>query len=404
MATTPSSAGPPKRRPRRAAKKSTTVVVASTPEEEVVMRTGDSAPVPGSFLGGTGSVRHSEITTFLRQLIMLLEAGTPLLRSLRTMSERGRSASARALIADITAYVEAGNPLWQAFDRHTRYFDSVFVNLIKASEASGTLVPVLRRMVEYREARQIMRKRVKGAMVYPVILVAACLAILLFITKFVVPAFEETFKTQDLDLPPLTQNFIKWSYFVGDWWWVPVVALVLLILIYRYWFVRGPNRRLFADYWKLKIPIMGPILQKNAIVEMSRTMGLLLRSGLSMMATLDLTRAAIHNKRVAQTLQGVRDSVEAGGGFEEPLRREESVIPAVVTDMFVTGEEAGRVDQIAEQISEVYEEEVKIAVTTLGETLQPVFTIFVGIVVIVLFVALFFPLVSMIDQIASAGV
>jgi len=133
-------------------------------------------------------------------------------------------------------------------------------------------------------------------------------------------------------------------------------------------------------------------------------MALLLRSGLSMMATLDLTRSAIHNKRVALALQTVRDSVEAGGGLEEPLRQEERVIPPVVTDMFVTGEEAGRVDQIAEQIAEVYEEEVKIAVTTLGETLQPVFTIFVGIVVIVLFIALFFPLVTMIDQIASAGV
>jgi len=402
MATTSGSPGAPKRRPKRAAKKTTTVVMTPSTAEEVVIRSGEGVPSTGGFF--RRGVRRTDITTFLRQLIMLVEAGTPLLRSLKTLSRRGQRASIRALVGDIAAYVEAGNPLWQAFDRHPRYFDSVFINLIKASEASGTLVPVLRRMVEYREASDIMRKRVKGAMIYPVILIVACLGILLFIANVVVPAFKETFENQDLELPPITTRFMAVAEFVGFWWWVPFVAVVVLWVIYKFWFVRRPTRRLFADYWKLKIPIVGKILQKNAIVELSRTMALLLRSGLSMMATLDLTRSAIHNKRVALALQTVRDSVEAGGGLEEPLRQEERVIPPVVTDMFVTGEEAGRVDQIAEQIAEVYEEEVKIAVTTLGETLQPVFTIFVGIVVIVLFIALFFPLVTMIDQIASAGV
>jgi len=403
MATTSGSAGPPKRRPKRIAKKTTTVVVTPTAEEEVVIRAGEGVASPGGFFSKS-SVRRTDITAFLRQLIMLVEAGTPLLRSLKTLSRRGQRAAIRALVADIAAYVEAGNPLWQAFDRHPRYFDSVFINLIKASEASGTLVPVLRRMVEYREASDLMRKRVRGAMIYPIILIGACLAILLFITNVVVPAFEETFKNQDLELPPMTQWFMIGAEYVRDWWWAPFVVLVVLILFYKLIFVRKPTRRLIADYWKMKLPIVGPILRKNAVVEMSRTMALLLRSGLSMMATLDLTRSAIHNKRVALALQTVRDSVERGGGLEEPLRQEEKVIPAVVTDMFVTGEEAGRVDQIAEQVATVYEEEVKIAVTTLGETLQPVFTIFVGVIVIVLFIALFFPLVSMIDQIASAGV
>ncbi len=404
MATTSGSAGAPKRRPKRAAKKkTTTVVMTPTAEEEIVIRAGEGVTSPGGFFSRS-SVRRTDITAFLRQLIMLVEAGTPLLRSLKTLARRGQRAAIRALVGDIAAYVEAGNPLWQAFDRHPRYFDSVFINLIKASEASGTLVPVLRRMVEYREASDLMRKRVRGAMVYPVILIAACLAILLFIANVVVPAFKETFENQDLELPLITKRFMATAEFVGVWWWVPLVALVVIILVYKFWFVRRPLRRLFADYWKLKVPIVGPILQKNAIVELSRTMALLLRSGLSMMATLDLTRSAIHNKRVALALQTVRDSVERGGGLEEPLRQEEKVIPAVVTDMFVTGEEAGRVDQIAEQVAAVYEEEVKIAVSTLGETLQPVFTIFVGVVVITLFIALFFPLVTMIDQISSAGV
>jgi len=124
---------------------------------------------------------------------------------------------------------------------------------------------------------------------------------------------------------------------------------------------------------------------------------------LSMMATLDLTRNAIHNRAVAQSLQGVRDSVETGGGLEEPLREASNVIPPVVTDMFVTGEDTGRVDDVADQIAQVYEEEVRIALDTIGETIQPIFTVIIGAVVLLLFVSLFLPLITMVEQISSTG-
>ena len=180
-------------------------------------------------------------------------------------------------------------------------------------------------------------------------------------------------------------------------WWIPLLSLILIVFLYQFWYLRNPLRRLAADYIKIRLPIVGAIAHKNAIVEMCRTMSLLLRSGLSMMATLDLTRNAIHNRAVAESLQAMRNSVETGGGFEEPMR-ESGVIPHVVVDMFATGEESGRVDQIAEQIADIYEEEVKIAVSGLGEALQPIFTIVVGIGVLVLFISLFLPMITMVDQ------
>lgn len=348
----------------------------------------------------SGSVRYTDVTLFLRQFIMLLESGTPILRSLRSLASRADNHAIKGLINDIALYVEGGNTLWQAFDRHPRYFDSVFVNLIKASEASGTLTTVLRRLVQYRESRELLRKKVRGAMIYPVLLIIACIGALFVITSFVVPVFADFFSRADMATPASTRLLIELSALLRIWWWSPFVLLIAVAVGYRIWVSNKPERRILADFYKLKIPVLGAIIHKNAIVEMCRTMGLLLRSGLSMMSTLDLTRNAIHNRAVAESLKAMRHSVEQGGGLEEPMRQAKS-IPPVITDMFVTGEESGKVDQIAEQIADIYDEEVKLAVASLGEVLQPIFTLVVGVAVLILFIALFLPMITMIDQLGA---
>ncbi len=405
MAGTSDNAGGMNRSRRTLKKKTTTVVdaAAAAEPEEIVLRSGVWESAAKWQVLRRGRVPEAEITLFLRQLIMLLEAGTTILKSLKTLAQRGSNPQTRALVADIAQYLEGGNALWQCFDRLPRYFDDVFVNLIKASEASGNLIPVLKRLVEYRAEREMLRKRVRGAMLYPVILVFACIGVMLIITRFVVPEFEAMFKQQNIEIPAGTQWFLWCANGFSQWWWTPLVALIALWVAYKYWFVRSEPRRLLADRIKLRIPIIGKILHKNALVELSRTMAMLLRSGLSMMSTLNLTRRAIHNRAVAESLQAVRDSIEQGGGMEEPLRASAEVIPPVVTDMLVTGEESGRVDAIAEQIADIYEEEVRIAVNSLAEVLQPIFTVIIGGAVAALFISLFYPIVSMVQQISSSS-
>ena len=398
MATTPDNSGAEPKKVRRTTTRRAAAAEPVVADNSVVLRP-EPAPALGS-LFSAGGVRHADVTVFLRQLIMLLEAGTSILKSLRALSLRGERPAMRALISEITESVEAGNPLWMAFDRHPRHFDTVFVNLIKASEASGTLTTVLRRLVHYREERELLRKRVRGAMVYPVLLLLALFGAMFVITSFVVPVFADFFGRAGLNIPGPTRFLISASAVFRVWWWLPIVAFVALVFAYKFWYVRDPVRRITADRIKLRIPILGPIYHKNAIVEMSRTLGLLLRSGLSMMATLDLTRNAIHNRAVAESLQAMRNSVERGGGLEEPMRQSD-VIPSVVADMFVTGEESGRVDDVAEQIAEVYEQEVRIAVEGVGEAIQPIFTLFVGVFVLILFVSLFLPMINMIDQLGG---
>ena len=396
------------RRVRRTTRKlSDEGIVDRAPSEQPAAAPPRVVALPASLgvprFGSVGNIRSNDINNMLRQLIMLLEAGTPLLKAMKTLSERGEKASVRALISDMSQYIETGNPLWQAFDRHPKYFDTVFVNLIKASEASGTLVTVLQRVVSYRERRELLKKRVRGAMFYPAILVLACFGAVVFISEVVVPTFVDLFKKFDTTLPPLTKGFIATSTFVSHYWVHGIILVVVIVAVYKLWYVQNPLRRLRADYMKLKIPIIGPILRKNALVEMTRTLALLLKSGLSMMATLELVRNAIHNRAVAQTLQAMRDSVESGAGLEIPLRQASGVIPSVVADMMVTGEESGRLDSIADQIANTYEEEVNIAIATLGDALQPILTIVIGVFVILLMLAVFMPLVSMMNSLGGGG-
>ena len=177
----------------------------------------------------TRGVRGKDITVFLRQLIMMLEAGTPVVKALKSLSQRGEHQAVRTLVSGITEHVEAGNPLWQAFGREKKYFPPVFVNLIRASEASGTLTTVLNRLVTYREEREMMEKRIQGALMYPVVLLVVCFAVVVIIAKVVIPEFVSMFETFDIPLNAYTQGFISASSFVGAFWWLFVVAAVATV-------------------------------------------------------------------------------------------------------------------------------------------------------------------------------
>lgn len=397
-----------------AAKKSTSQAAATSragavraPTEEV-----RSVPTVGAIQATIASrttrgVRNSDVTAFLRQLIMMVDAGMPILRALNSLGNRGERQAIRRLVKGIAEHVESGNPLWRAFEREDKYFPPVFVNLIKAAEASGTLSTVLRRLVESRERREMMRKRVQGAMFYPAVLVTACFGILVVIAKYIIPTFRQLFVDFDIDVKDFTLTFMNASEFLASYWWAAIVIIVALVAGYRLWWIQSPVRRTITDRLKLRVPIVGPILRRNTVVDFCRTFAMLLRGGLSMMATLELCRASVANKALASSIQDMRDSVERGEGMEQPLRGAEraGIFPGVIVDMLVTGEETGAMDSVADQIADVYEEEVQIAVNTLGEAIAPVFTVFMGAIVLLIAFAMFGPLLQMIEQLsAGAGI
>ena len=351
-------------------------------------------------------VRRRDVTAFLRQLIMMIEAGTPILKALKTLSTRGGRAGIRGMVAGMTEYVESGNPLWQAFAREDRNFSSVDVSLIKASEASGTLTTVLTRIVSYREQHERMERRVRGAMIYPSVVGFACFAAVVLIAKFVIPEFEGIFKTFDIEITGYSKTMIGIYKFVADWWWLMIIVVAVLYAVNRAFLMSSPLHRIRMDRLMLRLPVVGSLQQRWAIADFMRTFSLMMKSGLSMMSTLDLCRDSIRNRAYSDAIQEMRDSVERGEGLEQPLRTAErkGLLPPVVTDMLLTGEDTGTLDTISSHIADTYEEEVTMAVATIGEAVQPIITIFMGAVVLTLAVGLFGPLVQMIEKISAAGV
>lgn len=361
-----------------------------------------AVPAPARGVPTYGRVRSREMTAFLRQLVMLVESGTPLTGGLRKLSERTSSRDLRELIADVRDYVEAGNPLWQAFERHPKYFPAVSVNLVKAGEASGTVPTVIQRLIEYRERSESLRQRVARALVYPAIVVVAAVGFMFVVSKLVIPAFQEMFAEVNLEVPPLTRAVIGIAHIVGDYWLLWLILLIALVVVYKM-YAATPGGRMAVDRCKLKLPLVSRIATSAAVAEFARSFALLLRSGVSILVTLDLIKDSMHNRAFGESLRLVRDSLERGEGLELPLRQNEFV-PPIVTDMLATGEESGTLDSISDRIADIYEDDLQGALDTISSLIEPVLAIGLGVIVLILVLTLFLPYVSMIDQITGAGI
>jgi len=350
-----------------------------------------------------GTIRNKDITVFLRQMIMMFEAGTPILKALKSLARRSENKSVRALVGGIAEYVEAGNPLWQAFAREGRYFDPVDVNLIKAAEASGSLPAVLKRIAEYREQRERLKRQMQVAMIYPATVTVLAGILVILLSLFVLPAFKEMFDELGVKLNGYTLFVMATARFVETTWWLWVGIIVGLILGYRLWWVRSPIRQLQSDKVKLRVPVFGGLTRRRVVAEFTRTFAMLLRSGVSMMSTLDLCRNAVGNRAYIGVIQDMRDSVEAGEGLEAPLRKaeKEGYLDGVVVDMLLTGEESGSLEQVADQIANTYEGEIDIAVKGISEAILPIFVVFAAFVVGGIVIGLFLPLIKMIETISS---
>ncbi len=363
-----------------------------------------ASPSPVAALS-RGVVRRRDVTVLLRQLIMMLESGTPILKGLKTLAHRSEQKGVRQLVAGIAEYVEAGNPLWQAFAREARYFPQVEVNLIKAAEASGTLPVVLRRIVEFREQRDRQEKRVQVALIYPSFLVVVAVGLVIILSIFVIPAFRDIFESMDVKLNSYSQFIMNAADAVRAYWFPFVIVVILLILAYNFWWVRSPVRQLQADKVKLRIPVLGSILRRRVVSQFLRTFAMLIRSGVSMMATLDLCKNSVANRAYVGVIQDMRDSVERGEGLEGPLRDAErqGYLSGVVVDMMLTGEETGSLERVSDQVASSYEEEIEIAVDGLTETITPAFVVIMGFIVGSIVLGMFLPLITMIESISSGA-
>lgn len=364
-----------------------------------------------SFNIAIGGVGNKKRTLFTRQLSTLQDAGLPLLRSLQILESQQRPGLLKSILGQVVEDVESGSTLSDAMAKHPKAFDRLYCKMVNAGEIGGVLDVVLQRLANFMEKSQRLRRRIIGAMIYPVVVILVAVSIVTFIMMFVIPKFKEIFNDFGVELPGLTIWLTDTSMWVagrahpdqvipGAVW---IFAFPFLVWLF-FWLVRktGPGRAA-TDIVRLRIPVVGGLQRKTAVARFTRTLGTLISAGVPILEAIMITRDTSGNYVFEKALTKVHDSIREGETFAEPLR-ESKVCDAIVVNMIDVGEETGDLDAMLMKIADNYDEEVDVAVQSLLSLLEPLLVVVLGFVIGTIVLALFLPLVKMIESVSSGGV
>jgi len=347
-----------------------------------------------------GRVGMKQLTQFTRQMSTLQDAGLPILRSLRILEGQTKPGVLKNALQDIIEDVEAGTTLSEAMEKHPKAFDRLYVHTVRAGEAGGVLDQILRKLADFMEKAVALKRRIVGAMIYPVMVIGIAIIILIAIMKWIVPRFIEIFDKFNIPQLPLpTRILVGVSHFVGGYWYLLVLVPILLWVILR---MTKASRKgqYMLDWVKMKIPIVGSITNRTAIARFARTLGTLISSGVPILEALNITRETVGNAVVSQALGQVHDSIREGESIAGPLRQS-GVVDPIVVNMVDVGEETGELDKMLIKVADTYDGEVDHLVGTLMSAMEPLLVVFLGATIGSIVIALFLPLVELIKQVGQ---
>jgi type IV pilus assembly protein PilC len=346
-----------------------------------------------------GGVSTKMLCTFTRQFSTLQDAGLPVLRSLKILEGQLKPSALKNALIDVVDDVESGSTLSEAFGKHPKCFDRLYINMLKAGEAGGALEVILQRLADFKEKAQSLKRKIIGAMVYPIVVITVAVAILSFILVYIIPKFEKIFKDFDMKLPAMTQLLLDISGFVRDNWYVfPIILFGLWLFIKLVClFKKG---RYAWDWVKLHIPIVGNIIEKTIIARTSRTLGTLVSSGVPILEALSIVKETCNNAVYEGMYQKVYESIREGETIAAPLK-ESRLVDDMVVNMVDVGEETGELDKMLYKIAEVYEEEVDVLVESLISILEPLMVVFLGFCVGFIVISLFMPMLAILEKLGG---
>jgi MSHA biogenesis protein MshG len=335
-------------------------------------------------------VTHIDILLFSRQIHTLLKAGVPIMRALGGLQEAAINPAMKAVILDLRESLEGGRELSAGLARHPRVFSPFYISMVKVGEATGLLEEVFMRLFDHLEFERYMREQVKSALRYPSFVVMAMAAAIIVINLFVIPAFAKVFAGFGAELPLMTRILLGFSEFMTTYWPHMLAAVVACIFAFRSWVgtVKGLHD------WEgiaLRIPIAGKILHKAALSRFARSFALGMRSGVPVMQALSNSAQTVDNTYIARRIENMRDGVERG---ESILRSALTVgiFTPVVLQMIAVGEESGAIDEMMEEIGGMYQQEVEYELKTLGQQIEPILIVSLGILVLILALGVFLPM------------
>ena len=354
------------------------------------------------------TVKSKTLMIFTRQLATLIDAGLPLLRSLTVLAKQERDPVLHKTIHALADAVQGGSTFSESMAQHPLIFNKLYINMVKAGELGGVLELVLNRLAEFQEKAQKVKNKVVSAMAYPVIVLIIAMLIMVFLMAFIVPKFEAIFNDMldGAQLPAITRFVIAISdivknMFIPPYLWITVGAVFAVVIGIK--MVSGSvGGRKFMDRVKLSIPLFGDLLRKGAISRFSRTLGTLVTSGVPILQALNITRDTAGNVVIADAVSKVHDAVKEGESIVQPLEAS-GVFPPMVISMVDVGEETGQLPEMLLKIAEVYDDEVDNAVEGLTSLLEPIMIVLLALIVGTNVIALFMPLISIIQKMGNPG-
>lgn len=345
-----------------------------------------------------GKVKAKQLCTFTRQLSTLQDAGLPILRSLRILESQAKPGPLKNSLIGVIEDVESGNTLSEAMAKQPKAFDNLYVNMVKAGEAGGALEVILQRLAEFKEKSQSLKRKVQGAMIYPAAVLLVAGVIVGGIMYFIIPKFKEIFEGFDVELPEITVLLIDMSTWVVDFWYlIPTIpiSIILLIKIIR----KNKTGAYILDRIALKIPLMGAIISKSTVARTARTLGTLISSGVPILEALAIARDTAGNEVFRKAFEHIQSSIREGETMAVPLK-ETRITDDLVVNMVDVGEETGALDNMLYKVADVYEEEVSVLIEGLVNLLEPIMTVVLGIIVGFIVIALFLPLVKLLNELS----
>ncbi len=355
-------------------------------------------------IGGVGS---KKLTLFTRQLSTLQDAGLPLLRSIQILEQQQKPGQLKSILGSVAEDVESGSTLSDAMGKHPRAFDRLYVKMVAAGEVGGVLDVILQRLAQFMEKSQRLKRRIRGAMIYPAAVIIIATAIVTGIMYFVIPRFQEIFNDFDVQLPGLTIWLINASAWVAGNLpdqAVPGAIWIMLAPFLIWGFLKLIRLTTFGrastDVILVKLPVLGTLVQKTSVARFTRTLGTLISAGVPILEAILITRDTSGNYVYEKSLTKVHDSIREGESFAGPLR-ESKAVDSIVVNMIDVGEETGDLDTMLMKVADNYDEEVDVAVQGLVSLLEPLLVVVLGGIVGTIVLALFLPLVAMIESVSG---
>lgn len=338
-------------------------------------------------------VKNKDIVVFTRQFSTMIDAGLPLVQGLTILAEQSENKTFKAILKEITKDVEGGSTLAEAMKKHPKVFDELFVNLVAAGEVGGILDTILRRLADYIEKAEKLKSRIKGAMTYPLVVVAIAIIVISVILIFVIPVFEDMFAGFGAALPAPTQLVVNMSRFVkGNFHFIFIGLAIAIVALKQY--RNSTQGRRSTDALLLKVPIFGELLRKVAVARFTRTLGTMIQSGVPILDSLEIVAKTSGNVILEEIIYEVRGSIAEGQTIAEPLS-ETDIFPGMVVQMISVGEATGALDTMLGKIADFYDDEVDAAVEALTSMLEPLLMLFLGGSIGGLVIAMYLPIFQM---------